>query len=1086
MRLRKLVIAALVGCLSMTCAVPVFADLQRPDGLSDEEWNDQVSTQKESLYLEAVNVWGASQDWVETKKVEAHPGISDYDWAGWVYDQARYKWSDEETKERIEKYKVPFWATGELDGSEMDAQRDLIASVSIKDLTGDTLERGKSYTLVTTVENQSAQYSYEGVSANVGFGPGYLPSQDESYFENVELGDIAPGKTLISETTFTVPEDYDGSQYDSWPISGKDEARIKAVWWCMGGNPLTISRDITIGSNNESNHQQISMKAGDSKIVTVSYPSGEYDFTPTGETLSYISSDETVATAYWSSLTVGEDTTDIELRIVATNPGNATIKVVDNSSGACIAVYDVSVSDADTIRLCTDQPHEFSLNYQTENFSYRFDKEVSSNVISESTSSSSIGNNYHTTTNLEMSFSTPGNYALTFYDDNGKIISTFPLEVAEHIWDEGKINKEATCNEPGEKTYTCIVCGNTKTEEIPATGEHQWASEYTVDKEATCTEEGSKSIHCIICNEQKPDSSVSIPKTEHTWSDWIVIKQPTTSSEGERIRTCGICGKVETESIPMEEEDPQTESVDVAYRTHVQDYGTQDWVRDGGISGTTGQSKRLEGIWIQASATDKDQQTHDIPLIYQTHVQNYGWQDWKNSKEMAGTSGQSLRLEAIRINFVDDTYKAKYDIYYRVHAQNFGWLAWAKNGESSGTEGYAYRLEAIQILILSKGSTAPSASYGGVVSQSSEAFNKKIPEPIISYRTHVQNIGWQPYVADGAISGTVGKSWRLEAINLSVGSNPYTSGGITYSTHVQNIGWQDWKSDGELSGTTGQALRLEAIKIKLTGDLADYYDVYYRAHAQNFGWLAWVKNGAPAGTAGYAYRLEGIQVVLVKKDAAPPADNNFKGASRQSNYGFINKTKQELQIQETGYNIDEPNEYDKICYVNFCAKIINPNNDLAASFPTVTATAKRADGSILGTEDQVGGYIMPGDTVVLSGIMDTGTEVPATIDFTLKPTEFVKSSSVNVPSSKDFVIKNVSQIPTDFGTKITGQFTYNGTQKCNTVCVTALFKRGGKIVGSANTFVDNPVAGAQTAFEITPFETVPEYNSIEVSAQYWG
>ncbi|MGN0361974.1 MAG: hypothetical protein ACI4ET_03960 [Bilifractor sp.] len=336
-------------------------------------------------------------------------------------------------------------------------------------------------------------------------------------------------------------------------------------------------------------------------------------------------------------------------------------------------------------------------------------------------------------------------------------------------------------------------------------------------------------------------------------------------------------------------DDQKTESVDVSYRTHVQNDGTQDWVHNGGISGTTGQSKRLEGIWIQASATDKDQQKHDIPLVYQTHVQNYGWQDWKNSGEMAGTEGQSLRLEAIRINFGDDACKAKYDIYYRVHAQNFGWLHWAKNGESAGTEGYAYRLEAIQVLILPKGSAAPSASYGGIVSQSSAAFDKKVVLPTISYRTHVQNVGWQPYVTDGTISGTVGKSLRLEAINLSVGSNPYKSGGITYSTHVQNYGWQDWKSDGELSGTEGKSLRLEAIKIALTGDLANYYDVYYRSHAQNFGWLAWVKDGEPSGTAGYSYRLEGIQVVLVKKDAAPPADNDFKGASEQSSYGFVNK-----------------------------------------------------------------------------------------------------------------------------------------------------------------------------------------------------
>lgn len=41
------------------------------------------------------------------------------------------------------------------------------------------------------------------------------------------------------------------------------------------------------------------------------------------------------------------------------------------------------------------------------------------------------------------------------------------------MWDSGKITKDATCKEPGSKTYTCTRCRKTSTEEIPATG-HQY------------------------------------------------------------------------------------------------------------------------------------------------------------------------------------------------------------------------------------------------------------------------------------------------------------------------------------------------------------------------------------------------------------------------------------------------------------------------------------------------------------------------------------------------------------------------------------------------------------------------------------
>lgn len=40
-------------------------------------------------------------------------------------------------------------------------------------------------------------------------------------------------------------------------------------------------------------------------------------------------------------------------------------------------------------------------------------------------------------------------------------------ETEAHKWDSGKVTKEATTTEKGEKTYTCAVCGAVKTEEIP-------------------------------------------------------------------------------------------------------------------------------------------------------------------------------------------------------------------------------------------------------------------------------------------------------------------------------------------------------------------------------------------------------------------------------------------------------------------------------------------------------------------------------------------------------------------------------------------------------------------------------------------
>ena len=146
-------------------------------------------------------------------------------------------------------------------------------------------------------------------------------------------------------------------------------------------------------------------------------------------------------------------------------------------------------------------------------------------------------------------------------------------------------------------------------------------------------------------------------------------------------------------------------------------------------------------------------------------------------------------------------------------------------------------------------------------------------QPSVQYQTHVQSIGWQPYVANGQMAGTTGQGKRLEATTIRLANQDSAmTGSVQYQTHIQSIGWQDWAQNGGVSGTSGRALKLEAIRIKLTGNIANYYDVYYRVHAQSFGWLGWASNGQDAGTAGYGYRLEALEVVLVPKGQPAPGN----------------------------------------------------------------------------------------------------------------------------------------------------------------------------------------------------------------------
>lgn len=290
-------------------------------------------------------------------------------------------------------------------------------------------------------------------------------------------------------------------------------------------------------------------------------------------------------------------------------------------------------------------------------------------------------------------------------------------------------------------------------------------------------------------------------------------------------------------------------TVNVEYRTHVQNIGWQDYFSNGATSGTTGQWLRMEAIQIKL--TDNP----NLGIKYSSHIQDIGWQDYKSNNDTSGTEGQSKRIEAMKIELTGSDAN-KYDIYYRVYVQDYGWLDWAMNGHSAGTEGMAYRLEAIEIQITAKGKST------GFVTD--KPFISTYGLKNIEYQSHVQDYGWQNMTYDGNMSGTEGKSKRLESIRIKLGSS-LPSGAVVYSTHVQNYGWGSEVANGAISGTEGESLRLEAISIKLIGEVSVQYGITYRTHIQDYGWSDWKYDGENSGTTGQSKRLEAIEIKLYKK-----------------------------------------------------------------------------------------------------------------------------------------------------------------------------------------------------------------------------
>ena len=115
------------------------------------------------------------------------------------------------------------------------------------------------------------------------------------------------------------------------------------------------------------------------------------------------------------------------------------------------------------------------------------------------------------------------------------------------------------------------------------------------------------------------------------------------------------------------------------------------------------------------------------------HVQNIGWMPWVADSQTAGTTGRSLRMEAIELRGGVGRVSA--------HVQDIGWMPAVPNGTTAGTTGRSLRMEAIRV-------------------------TSDVPGWAIECRAHVQDVGWMPWVADGQTCGTTGRSKRLEAVQL--------------------------------------------------------------------------------------------------------------------------------------------------------------------------------------------------------------------------------------------------------------------------------------------------------------------------------
>ena len=118
----------------------------------------------------------------------------------------------------------------------------------------------------------------------------------------------------------------------------------------------------------------------------------------------------------------------------------------------------------------------------------------------------------------------------------GEVLEVVELDAKGHTWDEGKVTKKATETAEGIKTYTCKICGKTKTETVPKNNQpakQNPAKTATLKNGDTVKDDNTKAKYIVV----------SVAKKEVAYSG-PVNKNAKTVSVPSTVKIKGVTYKV--------------------------------------------------------------------------------------------------------------------------------------------------------------------------------------------------------------------------------------------------------------------------------------------------------------------------------------------------------------------------------------------------------------------------------------------------------------------------------------------------------------------------------------------------------------
>lgn len=224
----------------------------------------------------------------------------------------------------------------------------------------------------------------------------------------------------------------------------------------------------------------------------------------------------------------------------------------------------------------------------------------------------------------------------------------------------------------------------------------------------------------------------------------------------------------------------------------------------------------------------------------------------------------------------------------------------------------------------------------------------------------------------------------------------------------------------------------------------------------------------------------------VEKEEKAQTDNksaNSETANHEESTTSNDQDKQQIELLDSGYSIDTSGSY---VVINYAVKIKNPNKDYAVEFPSIRITARAADGTILKTDERVLSFMDADEIILYAGETLYEGKKPNSVDISVSNPDYgFRPKDEKKASQAQFSISNVSVNKGSYDRTFTGEITNNSSEDLMSAAVIVIFKRGGKMIGGATSYVDTLKSGATIPFEVRDRRSSIEYDDYEIYGLPW-